>query len=116
MSALQAEKVTPSTTATPWRRYYVWAAVGGVLVIPLVLVFAFNSWSAPDDAAFVRMAFSQVAGGTIAIATMLTLVVVSLVNRTKTATPVLIVVAVIVTQYWVVSLTAAADMLLQRIG
>lgn len=85
-------------------------------MVPLVLTFAFNSWAAPDNAAFVRMAFAQVTGGTIAIATMLTLVVVSIVNRTRTATPVLVLVAVIVTQYWAVSLSTAADMLLQRIS
>lgn len=116
MSTLHSEEVTPSIAPTSWRRYYVWLGVAGVLIVPMTLAFAFNSWSAPDDAAFVRMAFSQVAGGTIAIAMMLTLVVVSIVNRTKTATPVLILVAVIVTQYWVVSLSTAADMLLQRIG
>ena len=81
-----------------------------------MLTFAFNSWAAPDDAAFVRMAFAQVAGRTIAIATMLTLVVVSIVKGTKTATPVLILVGVIVTQYSAVSLATAADTLLQRIG
>ena len=85
-------------------------------MVPLLLAFAFNSYSTPDDAAFVRMAFSQVAGSTIAIATMLTLVIVSLVKRTKAATPVLILAALLVTQYAAVSLSTAADMLLQRIG
>lgn len=120
MSTLQAENATSTmtspTTSPRWRRYYTWAAVGGVLVVPLVLTLAFNSWSAPDDAAFVRMAFAQVASGTIAVATMLALVVVSLVKHTKNATPVLIVVAVIISQYWFVSLSNAVTTLLERIG
>ncbi|GAA1941068.1 hypothetical protein [Agromyces allii] len=115
MSTTQAASVPTKTVATPWRGY-VWAAVGGVIVVPFVLLFAFNNYSAPDDAAFVRMAFSQVAGGTIAIAMMFTLVAVSVVKRTKAATPVLVVAALLVTQYVAISLSAGADWLLQHLG
>ena len=36
----------------------------GVLLIPMALVMIFNSYTAPDAAAYIRMAFAQVAGAT----------------------------------------------------
>ncbi|MFG6503977.1 hypothetical protein [Microbacterium sp. P05] len=42
----------------------------GVLLIPLALSVIFDSSATPDAAAYVRMAFAQVAGATIAIVTV----------------------------------------------
>jgi sterol desaturase/sphingolipid hydroxylase (fatty acid hydroxylase superfamily) len=49
--------------------------VVGVIVIPTLLTLLFNSFSAPDAAANVRMAFATVAGQTIAIVTVILLLV-----------------------------------------
>ncbi|GAA1940950.1 hypothetical protein [Agromyces allii] len=115
MSAVRTDVDAPRSVVKPWRGY-IWTAVVGVVVVPLALGLAFNSYAAPDDAAFVRMAFAQVAGSTIAIVTMLALVALSLIRRTRAATPVLIVAALLVIQYSVVVLSMASDLLLQRIG
>jgi hypothetical protein len=44
--------------------------VVGVLLVPLVLVVLTTSYDAPDDLAYIRMAFAQVANATIAIVTV----------------------------------------------
>ncbi|WP_232499292.1 hypothetical protein [Agromyces humatus] len=112
---MQADSGHGLGVVTPWR-HYTWIAVGGVIVVPVLLAFAFNSYTAPDDAAFIRMAFAQVAGNTIAIATMLTLVILSVASRTKAATSTLVLSAAIVILVSAGSLSNAADTLLQRIG
>lgn len=43
----------------------------GVILIPMAIGLIFNSYEAPDAEAYVRMAFAQVAGATIAIITVL---------------------------------------------
>ncbi|WP_127818282.1 hypothetical protein [Microbacterium sp. CPCC 204701] len=55
--------------------------VVGVFLIPTALSVIFNSYSAPDAAADVRMAFAQVTGATIAIITVLGLLAHRIVRR-----------------------------------
>ena len=58
----------------------------GVLLIPLAMVLVFNSYAAPDAAAYVRMAFAQVAGATIGIITVLGLLLHRIVRRSPLST------------------------------
>jgi hypothetical protein len=54
----------------------------GVLVVPLLLVVATTSYGdAPDAAAWVQMAFGVVAGQTIAIVTVVGVLVTAIVRR-----------------------------------
>ncbi|MFF2276801.1 hypothetical protein [Agromyces sp. NPDC058126] len=98
--------------ASPWRQYGLIGVVG-ILIVPGAIVLAFNSWSAPDDAAYVRMAFALVAAYTVAVITALGLVALSLVRRTRRATPMLIALAVIVMTFAVGGLNLAAESLLR---
>jgi len=91
--------------------------VVGVFLVPVALMFAFNSWTAPDAAAYVRMAFAQVAGATIAIGTVVGLVVHRVVRRSPgrdiawfTA------IAVAIIYFQVGNLSSAAATLLRQLG
>ena len=53
----------------------------GVLAVPIALGVIFNSYDTPDAASFVRMAFAQVAGATIAIGTAAGLFIQRIVRR-----------------------------------
>lgn len=89
----------------------------GVVVVPVSLVVIFNSYTAPDADAYVRMAFAQVAGATIAIGTVVGLVVQRIARRSpirETAWFGLI--AVVVTAWQISSLASAADFLLTGLG
>ncbi|MFG6277970.1 hypothetical protein [Microbacterium sp. 5K110] len=55
--------------------------VVGVLVVPFALGIAFTRSSSPDAHDYVRMAFAQVAGATIAMATPVALVVQRIIRR-----------------------------------
>jgi len=83
----------------------------------MVLSWAFNSWEAPDAAAYVRMAFASIAGSTVAIVTVWGLVVWDLVRRNGKAqilTATLI--AVAVTFFVGSNVAAAAESLLLRLS
>lgn len=97
-----------------WRGYGSILVVG-VILVPLALVFACNSWGAPDDAAYVRMAFAQVAGSTVAIMTAVGVAVASRIRRTG-ATTALGILALFVTLTMIGSINTAAATLLQRLG
>lgn len=91
--------------------------VVGVFLIPVALMFAFNSWTEPDAAAYVRMAFAQVAGATIAIGTVVGLVLHRVVRRSPIGEIVwfaAIAVAIIAFQVGIVA--NAASSLLSRLG
>lgn len=60
--------------------------VTGVILVPMALGIIFNSYSAPDAAAYVRMAFAQVAGATVAIITVLGLLLHRIVRRSPVST------------------------------
>ncbi|OUE25353.1 hypothetical protein [Clavibacter michiganensis] len=86
----------------------------GLVVVPLAISFAANSWATPDAPAYVRMAFASVAGVVVAVASVLVLLVDRLVKRAPAGTMVALTVVVLV---WASStLASTSDMLLQRLA
>ena len=85
--------------------------VGGVVVVPTLLTFVFNSWEAPDAEAFVRMAFASVAGATIAIVTAVA-VLISRIRERFSTVAVFAVIAVVVVYYSVSAIDRAGVFLL----
>jgi hypothetical protein len=89
----------------------------GVLVVPLALTFSFNSWEAPDAAAYVRMAFASVAGSTIAIATVWGLLIRDIVHRNGRAQiATALIIALFVSYLAVSGIGAASRFLLQGLS
>lgn len=92
--------------------------VVGVLVVPLAIAVVFGpSPAAPDAAAYVRMAFIEVIGATIAIMTVLGLFLFRIVRR-RSAQPIarLALIAVLIIWWQVGSIVAAATALVDRIA
>ncbi|HKP08732.1 MAG TPA: hypothetical protein VJU58_15895 [Microbacterium sp.] len=91
--------------------------VVGVLLVPMALVVIFNSYSAPDAAAYVRMAFAQVAGATIGIITVLGLLLHRIVRRSPWSTIAWFGFIALVIVFWEISaIDNAADFLLNGLG
>lgn len=89
----------------------------GVLLIPMAIGVVFNSYSNPDADAYVRMAFAQVAGATIAMITVLGLVLHRVVRRSPIGTIAWFAfIAVVVISWQAAGLARAADLLLTRLG
>lgn len=89
----------------------------GVIVIPAALGIAFGNVSAPDDEAYVRMAFATVAGATIAIACILGLLVDRIIRRATISTiAIFSVIALLVVPWQLNAIGAAADLLLLRLS
>lgn len=91
--------------------------VVGVLLVPLVLVALTTSYDAPDDLAYVRMAFAQVTGATIAIVTVIGL----LAQRVLRRRPLRHIawfafIAVVVTGWQLSTMANAAETLLTRLA
>ncbi|WP_345752874.1 hypothetical protein [Microbacterium rhizophilus] len=88
----------------------------GVFFVPMAIAFALNSWDAPDAEAYVRMAFATVAGQTIAIATVLGLLVSRIIARADVATiSTFAIIALVVTGLALSSIGSAGTQLLQRL-
>lgn len=115
MSSAVQESRRSRSESTPWVTYLC-ILIAGVLVVPLALAVAFNSWAAPDDAAYIRMAFATVAGQTISILAAAGLLIVSIARKQRNATLVLAVVTVIVIVYAAAGLMATAERLADTIG
>ena len=109
----------PSDTETkpaPWDRYWL-IGISGVVVVPFILVVAFNSWTSPDDADYIRMAFAQVAGQTIAITTKIGLIIASRFrSRTSAATGWLFLLSALVICGSLSAMSRSAEHLLQMVG
>lgn len=91
--------------------------VVGVVVVPLLLVVLTTSYDAPDDLAYVRMAFAQVAGATIAIGTAAGLVVQRIVRRSPLRDIVWsAVITVVITAWQLSTMSHAAETLLTRLA
>ena len=91
--------------------------VVGVLIVPMALVMIFNSYSAPDGAAYVRMAFAQVAGATIAIITVLGLLLHRVVRRSPPSTIAWFAfIALVIGSWQITTLDHAAAFLLTGLG
>jgi hypothetical protein len=90
--------------------------VTGIFVVPLSLALLANSYSAPDAAAYVRMAFANVAGQTVAIVTVAGLLVWQIVSRARLTEIIrFAAIGAAVTFYAVSIIAAGGDMLLQRL-
>jgi hypothetical protein len=70
----QRETLKPPDAQSHFTRMLGSIGVLGIVIVPMLIVVAANSWQAPDADAYIRMAFRQVAGQTIAILTSLALV------------------------------------------
>jgi hypothetical protein len=91
--------------------------VGGLVVVPTALVLLFGQSSAPDDATYVRMAFATVAGSTIAIATVLGLLVDRIIRRATPSTiAIFALIALVVAPWQLHIISSAADTLLIRLS
>lgn len=91
--------------------------VVGVLLIPLALTLAFNSWTPPDAQDYVRMAFAQVAGSVIGMATAVGLVIHRILRRSPPSDIIWFgAIAIVIVAWQISALSAAADLLLQRLS
>jgi hypothetical protein len=89
----------------------------GLVLVPMGLALAANSYGPPDDAAYVRMAFASVAGAAIAIGAVVGLVVDRIVRRASVSTIAIFGVIALVVVPWQLSIVSnAADLLLVRLG
>ena len=91
--------------------------VGALVVVPMALSLLTTSWSAPDDAAYVRMAFANGAGATLAIATVVGLLVDRIIRRATASTiAIFAVIALVVVPWQLRIISDAADPLLVRLS
>ena len=91
--------------------------IGGVVVAPTALGLLFTSWSTPDDEASVRMAFATVAGATLAIATVVGVLVDRIIRRATVSTiAIFAVIALVVVPYELNAISGAAELLLARLS
>lgn len=88
----------------------------GVVLAPLTLTLVFNSYDVPDAGAYVRMAFAQVAGATIAICTAIGLLAHRVVRRGPRESTWLAVLAAVFVAWQVTNISAAARFLLTGLG
>lgn len=89
----------------------------GVVVVPSIIVAISTSYDAPDDLAYVRMAFAQVIGATVAVGTVVGLVVQRVIRRSPIGDIVWFAfIATVITWGQVMAVTSAADSLLTRLG
>lgn len=90
--------------------------VVGVLLVPMVITVASNSWTPPDAHDYVRMAFAQVAGAVVAMTTAVGLVIHRIARRSPLRDTVWFgLIAAAIVAWQVSNLSFAADMLLQRL-
>lgn len=88
----------------------------GVLVIPVALTAVFNSYGPLTEAGALRMAAATVAGQTIAILSAVTAVVLTVKRRyALPAILAFVVIAAAVTAGAIMNVTAAGELLLQRL-
>ena len=86
----------------------------GLVLVPAAISLAANSWTSPDAAAYVRMAFATVAGVIVAVASVLVLLVDRLAKRAPAGTMVALTILALL---WAAStLASTSDLLLQRLA
>jgi hypothetical protein len=91
--------------------------LGGLVIVPIGLALLTTSYEAPDDAAYVRMAFASVAGATVAIITVLGLLVDRIVRRASLSTiAIFAVIALVVVPWQLSAISRATDLLLTRLA
>lgn len=102
--------------ARAWRLNTPGILLLGAVIVPSLLTIITNSYGEPDAAAYVRMAFGSVAGATIAIVTLVGLLVLRIVrgaDRKMTVFYAVLALAGVWFELNVISLTA--DLLVQRL-
>ena len=88
--------------------------LSGLVLVPAAISLAANSWTSPDAAAYVRMAFASVAGTVVAVASVLVLLVDRLVRRAPAGSMVALTIVVLV---WASStLAETSDLLLRNLA
>ena len=91
--------------------------LGGLVIVPIGLALLTTGYEAPDDAAYVRMAFASVAGATVAIITVLGLLVDRIVRRAGLSTiAIFAVIALVVVPWQLSAVSRTADLLLTRLA
>ena len=91
--------------------------LGALVGFPLVLMLVFNHWDSPTDADYVRMAFISVASATVAIVTVLGLLVDRILRRMSISSiAIWAVIALVVTVAQLQSISYASELLLQRLS
>ncbi|MFC8680382.1 hypothetical protein ACFT30_02595 [Microbacterium ureisolvens] len=91
--------------------------ITGLVIVPFGLALLFNSYTAPDDEAYVRMAFASVAGATVAITAVLGLLIDRIVRRASISTiAIFAVIALVVVPWQLAAISSASDLLLARLG
>ncbi|MFB7883421.1 hypothetical protein [Microbacterium sp. NPDC056057] len=91
--------------------------LGGLVIVPIGLALLTTGYEAPDDAASVRMAFASVAGATVAIITVLGLLVDRIVRRASLSTiAIFAVIALVVVPWQLSAVSRTADLLLTRLA
>jgi hypothetical protein len=89
----------------------------GLVIVPGALSLLSTPAGAPTDEDYVRMAFSTVAGATVAILSVAGLLVDRIVRRAKASTIVLFAAIALVVVPWQLSMiSSAADLLLVRLS
>jgi hypothetical protein len=90
--------------------------IAGVIVIPIVLSVATNSWGPLTVDSAMRMAFGAVAGQTIAILSAITIVVLTVARRYAIATIVVVsIIALVIIINATSAMAHAGDMLLTQL-
>jgi xanthine/uracil permease len=91
--------------------------VVGVMLVPMAIGMVFTSYSAPDASDYVRMAFAQVAGATIAIVTVFGLLLHRIVRRSPFGTIAWFAFLAVAIGSWQLSgISRAAESLLMNLG
>ncbi|KRA24017.1 hypothetical protein ASD65_05965 [Microbacterium sp. Root61] len=90
--------------------------IAGVIVIPIVLSVATNSWGPLTVDSAMRMAFGAVAGQTIVILSAITIVVLTVTRRYAIATIVVVsIIAIVIILNATSAMASTGDMLLSRL-
>jgi drug/metabolite transporter (DMT)-like permease len=101
----------------PFWRSRTLVLIAGVVVAPIALTLAFNSWGPLTEESAIRMAFATVAGQTLAIFSAVLAFVLTVVRRSSWPQIVFfLVVAVLVVGWASGALESAADLLQSRFG
>lgn len=106
----------PAQTKARYRISRLGVFIAGVIVIPIVLSVATNSWGPLTVDSAMRMAFGAVAGQTIAILSAITIVVLTVTRRYAIATIVVVsIVAIVIIVNATSAMAHAGDMLLTQL-
>lgn len=92
--------VAPVALRHPWITGRRLALIGfvGLIAVPLLLILSSTSWSSPDGAAYIRMAFASVSAATIASLTAIGLLVLAIARRSPR-----LITATAIVAFWVVA-------------